>query len=149
MPFCQLFRFIVRYRVIALIYIMKNFLKTLMALITFGSLSACGQSGDKPYESVDPQQFAEKIAADSTAYILDVRTPQEFAEGHIQGAHNLDWLNRKAFQEGAPSIPKADTVYVYCRSGRRSAEAASYLSKLGYKVVDLDGGWLSWSNARR
>lgn len=116
-------------------------------MIGFFSFAACGQNKAEAYETVSPQEFAQKIKETANAYVLDVRTPSEYAEGHIQNAHNLDWLNKATFKSGAEKLPKGDTIFVYCRSGRRSAEAADYLSKLGYKVVDLDGGFMEWTGS--
>ena len=64
----------------------------------------------------------------------------------FEGAHLLDWLNQKDFKEGAKKLDKTKTVYVYCRSGRRSNEAANYLANEGYKVVDMKGGILAWTD---
>lgn len=116
-----------------------------MAITVAGS--ACGKHNAVGYRVVAPAEFAEDIRSDSTAYILDVRTLQEYNEGHIDKAHNLDWLNADAFKAGAQQLPKGSTIYVYCRSGHRSAQAAQYLTSLGYKVEDLDGGYLAWRSA--
>lgn len=70
----------------------------------------------------------------------DVRTPQEYAEGHIDGALNIN-LQSDDFQKMAEKdLSKDATILVYCRSGRRSMDAAEILTKLGYKVVNLKGG---------
>lgn len=128
---------------------MKRFIKTLAIMTLFGMGVACGQKQPQGCTLATPAEFAKDISADSNAYILDVRTPQEYAEGHIEGAHNLDWFNQAAFRKGVESLPAGDTIYVYCRSGRRSAEAAEFLAERGYKVVDLDGGYLAWLRMNR
>lgn len=100
---------------------------------------------DKGYfKTVAPKEFYAKIYSDPTAYILDVRTPEEYAQGHLQGAHLLDWLNNISFRKEATKLDKSKTIYAYCRSGARSAEAAQYLASLEYKAVDMDGGILRW-----
>ena len=78
------------------------------------------------------------------AVILDVRQPSEFAEGHIEGAVNLDWLDEEAFKEGVAKLDKAKTYYIYCRSGRRSNAAAEKMQSDGFKVYDLKGGIKQW-----
>lgn len=98
-------------------------------------------------EVVSPPEFQTKIAEDKNGYLLDVRKPEEFAAGHLNGAHLLNWLDTDAFKQKAQDLDKEMTIYVYCRSGRRSNEAAHYLAKQGYKVVDMDGGILAWENA--
>lgn len=124
---------------------MKRIFQILLGIAMIGIVSACAQSQAKGYVSVKAEEFAADIKADPSAYILDVRTPQEFAQGHITNAHNLDWLDPQAFKAGAKDLPKSSTIYLYCQSGRRSAAASEYLSGLGYKVVDLNGGYMAWS----
>lgn len=122
---------------------MSSKIKVLLIMAFCSAFMACGQKGADKYTSVTPAEFVSEIKADPSAYILDVRTPHEYDEGHVAGAHNLDWLNQTAFKEGAKSLPKGSTIYVYCRSGGRSAAASNYLSNLGYKVVNLNGGFSS------
>ena len=83
--------------------------------------------------------------ADTTAVLLDVRKPEEFAEGHIAGARNLDFLNTESFGQGIKSLDRTRTYYIYCRSGGRSAKAAKQMRGLGLKVVDMKGGMLLWT----
>jgi rhodanese-related sulfurtransferase len=84
---------------------------------------------------------ARSLAADG-ARVVDVRTPQEFAEGHVPGALNVphDEIARRAEEIGPPSTK----VVVYCRSGRRSAVAAQALEKLGYRQVYDLGSFSAW-----
>lgn len=95
-------------------------------------------------EIVSPEVFQSRLLEDSAAYLLDVRKPDEFAVGHLMGAHLLNWLDTDRFKHEAEKIDKAKTIYVYCRSGRRSNEAARYLAEKGYNVVDMEGGILAW-----
>lgn len=95
-------------------------------------------------EVLRPIEFRTKLSEDANAYLLDVRKPEEFRTGHLKGAHMLNWLDNDGFKEEAENLDKSKTIYVYCRSGRRSNEAANYLSKQGYNVVDMDGGILAW-----
>lgn len=76
--------------------------------------------------------------------MLDVRTAGEYAEGHIAGAKNID-VQKAGFRNmAAAQLPKDRTVWVYCRSGRRSLTAARILKKEGYEVVNLKGGIMEW-----
>lgn len=75
--------------------------------------------------------------------IVDVRTPQEFAEGYIQGAVNIPDTEIEATAEELLT-DKSAKIVVYCRSGRRSALAAATLSELGYTDVYDLGGILDW-----
>lgn len=104
-------------------------------------VSACSQSSVK---LLDTNSFIEGVKSDSLSVILDVRQPSEFAEGHIEGAENLDWLNEDAFNDGVLKLDTAKTYYIYCRSGRRSNAAAEKLQSMGFKVYDLKGGIKQW-----
>lgn len=93
--------------------------------------------------SVSAAEFEQEIKADSVQ-LLDVRTPQEYADGHIAGALNID-VQADDFQQLAEKgLSKDSTILVYCRSGRRSLDAAEILTRLGYRVVNLKGGILDW-----
>ncbi len=119
----------------------------IISLIALIVMTACGTKASNPnVEVVSPDVFQEKLLQDSDSYLLDVRTLDEYQAGHLEGAHLLDWLNQKDFKEGAKKLDKTKTVYVYCRSGRRSNEAANYLANEGYKVVDMKGGILAWTD---
>ena len=112
-------------------------------LVVLGLTSACGQGN---FENTDVQGFAELIA-DSSVVILDVRTASEFAEGHIQGAILIDQGQPDFMEKAKAALPKDKTIAVYCRSGRRSANAAGKLADVGYKCVNLKGGIIAWKYA--
>ncbi len=93
--------------------------------------------------SVSSPEFEKEIKSDSVQ-LVDVRTPQEYTEGHIDGASNIN-VQSDDFKELAHrELSKDSTVLVYCRSGRRSLDAAEMLTVLGYKVVNLKGGIIEW-----
>ena len=76
--------------------------------------------------------------------ILDVRTPEEFEEGHIQGAQNIN-VKDDTFIIAIQKLCPSDTLLVYCRSGRRSLYAAQVMVSFGFqKIYDLEGGFLNW-----
>tara|TARA_B100000941_G_scaffold246542_1_gene191374 strand:+ start:65 stop:397 length:333 start_codon:yes stop_codon:yes gene_type:complete len=76
--------------------------------------------------------------------IIDVRTPQEFHQGHIQGAQNID-VRAENFVDEIQNLSESDTLLVYCRSGRRSLYAAQVMISFGFKkIYDLEGGFLNW-----
>lgn len=93
--------------------------------------------------SISASEFEKEIKSD-TVQLVDVRTPQEYAEGHIDGALNIN-VQSDDFKELAQiELSKDSTVLVYCRSGRRSLDATEILTSLGYKVVNLKGGIIEW-----
>lgn len=94
---------------------------------------------------LSPADFQKSVQADSTAVVLDVRRPDEYAEGHLSGAVSLDWLDTEKFVQGMERLDKAKTYYVYCRSGRRSHDAAQKMMAAGLHVVDMQGGYLAWT----
>ncbi|GGD54980.1 hypothetical protein GCM10011361_21910 [Muriicola marianensis] len=72
--------------------------------------------------------------------LIDVRTPEEFDAGHLENAININWYDED-FAEQVSDLPKGNTIYVYCQKGGRSAMAASVLDSLGYRTIDLTGGY--------
>ena len=119
---------------------MKKFLTLLLAVL--GLNTACSQN----YENMEVKEFAELIA-DSNVVILDVRKDNEFAEGHIKGAVLIDQFQSDFVEQAQAKLPKDKTIAIYCRSGRRSANAASKLADVGYKCVNLKGGIIAWKEA--
>lgn len=120
---------------------MKKILTCLLTVL--GLTSACGQQN---FENTDVQGFAT-LMADSSVVILDVRTAAEFAEGHIPGAILIDQGQSDFMEKAQAALPTEKTIAVYCRSGRRSANAAGRLADAGYKCVNLKGGIVAWKEA--
>lgn len=78
--------------------------------------------------------------------LLDVRTADEYSQGHIAGAFQADWNNPEQFKERTASLDKEKTLYIYCLAGSRSADAQKWLLQSGFrKVVNLRGGINSWN----
>ncbi len=96
------------------------------------------------YTSITMEQAAEIFKYDGSYVILDVRRADEFAEGHIPGAINV--ANEDIHDTEPAELPDKDQlIYVYCRSGRRSKEAAGKLAAMGYKNIVEFGGILDWT----
>lgn len=93
------------------------------------------------YSQIKSKPITEFSQKDTNNTILvDVRTAKEYARGHLEHAVNVDWF-RPDFAAQFDTIPKNNTIYVYCQKGGRSARAAAVLDSLGYNVVDLRGGY--------
>ena len=120
---------------------MKKILTCLLA--TLGLTTACGQQN---FENTDVQGFTELIA-DSNVFVLDVRTAAEFAEGYIKGAILIDQGQSDFVEKVKDALPIEKKIAVYCRSGRRSANAAGKLADVGYKCINLQGGIIAWKEA--
>ena len=112
-------------------------------LASLGLNVACAQAS---YENVDVKGFAE-LTEGAHVVVLDVRSADEFKEGHIEGAVNIDQAQGDFIQKAKEMLPADKTIAVYCRSGRRSASAAGRLAAEGYKAVNLKGGILAWKDA--
>lgn len=121
---------------------MKKILLSLLTAISFGTTGCSAQSDS--IDTLAPQAFIKQAKADTTAIILDVRTPGEYKEEHLAGAQQLDFLNTSVFDAGIKLLDKSHTYYVYCRSGKRSHNACIKMKKLGFKVFDMEGGILNW-----
>jgi phage shock protein E len=108
------------------------------------------QSGDTPtgFATITPDDAAAVLAdAPDDLVILDVRTPEEFAEGHIDGAVLVDFYDADFADQLAALDP--DLPYlVYCRSGNRSGQTLPLMQQLGFgSAVDVGGGILAWADA--
>ena len=121
---------------------MKKILLSLLTAISFGTTGCSAQSDG--INVLSPKDFIEQAKADTTAIILDVRTPGEYKEEHLAGAQQLDFLNTSVFDAGIKLLDKSHTYYVYCRSGKRSHNACMKMQKQGLKVFDMEGGILNW-----
>ena len=116
-----------------------------MSIIT-SVLALLGVGGCTGFKTVSAEEF-EAVIADGKAQIVDVRTPEEFAEGHIARSVNIDVNGAKFMEKTHAKLDKSKPVAVYCRSGKRSAKAARMLAKEGFDVINLDGGIIAWKDA--
>ena len=98
------------------------------------------------YANVGVDEF-QTFIANPVVQLLDVRTQEEFDEGHIAGAMLVDVNDSTFVQQAMSVLDKQRPVAVYCRSGRRSARAANQLTAQGCQVTNLAGGVLAWQDA--
>ena len=98
------------------------------------------------WTDLTPDEFEKSYIADGTVTI-DVRTADEFAQGHLYHAVNIDWQKDGFMDEIKENFNTNLTLAIYCRSGKRSAAAAQALSDAGYKVLNLTGGYTAWTEA--
>jgi rhodanese-related sulfurtransferase len=107
-------------------------------------------STDQIIEDISPQAALDLIQqneGNAGFIILDVRTPAEYAEGHIAGAINIDFYSSE-FEETVKALDRDDTYFIYCRSGNRSGQARNLMEGLGFAVVyNLSGGINAWQDA--
>jgi rhodanese-related sulfurtransferase len=123
-----------------------TFKVALLLVLSFNFIS-CAQSTSvnksDTVSLISPQELKDKIGGD--IQLIDVRTPQEFAEGYIKGAKLIDYMSSD-FMDKMSKLDKSKDLYIYCRSGNRSGKAAKKLESMGFtKVYDLKGGILNWN----
>lgn len=115
-------------------------MKHLMSILSLLSIFSCHGA----YTDLKPADFAAKA---QEVVLLDVRTADEYAAGHLRGAANIDWFASSFMSQVEAAFPKGTPLAVYCRSGKRSAAAAAKLSKAGYSVYNMVGGYIAWTEA--
>ena len=98
------------------------------------------------FVSLSVDEF-EKAIADKDVIRVDVRSQEEWEEGHIPGSIVIDVQKDDFLEKARELLPKDKTIAVNCRTGRRSKTAAGILAEDGYKVIDLDTGFVGWQEA--
>lgn len=115
-----------------------------VALISISILLGCKVKKDSPSVEIISSAELQTLSQLEAIQLVDVRTPQEYEEGHIIDFINIDFLSED-FQTRIKRLDKTKPVIVYCRSGGRSSRCASQLIEKGFvKVYDLEGGISKW-----
>lgn len=122
----------------------------LISIIAVGVITlkpkSCGASCAPVIEKVEPQAFQKKIVGNTV--VIDIRTSEEYASGHIAGAENIDFYQTEKFVEYMNNLDKSQNYLVYCRSGNRSAQSMEVVKKVGgLNVTELSGGINAWQKA--
>jgi thioredoxin len=124
---------------------MKKLFSIALVAILFNSCTNGQTNGTKT--NLSATEFADKMKELPNAPILDVRTLDEFAKGHLVNSLNYDW-NGNEFDKQIAPLDKSKPVFVYCLSGGRSSSAANKMRSDGFKTVyELDGGIMKWRGA--
>lgn len=127
---------------------------SVLALALFIASAGCGCAQDAgtagkspaPFKTVEVAEFA-RLAADTNNLVLDVRTPREYAAGHLRGAMNLN-LRASDFADRAARLDKGRTYLVHCAVGARSLSACQKLSEMSFtNLVNLRSGLKGWEAA--
>ena len=133
----------------------KTIPTVLIVLLLWGGAVSCQSKPEASTEiaqsegvvsaDVNVAAFAALIDTSETGLLLDVRTDREFAMGHIRGATQIDFY-RDDFQEELAKLDPNVPVYVYCRSGNRSGQAAKLMKSMRFQTVyNLEGGIGAWA----
>lgn len=118
-------------------------IKLMGILIMLCSLFGCSSAQTQGFKSLTVDEYA-KVIEDTAIVRLDVRTAEEYADGHIANTINIDVLKDDFEKKNKASLPKDKVIAVNCRSGKRSKNAARILVKNGFKVIELDAGYNDW-----
>jgi thioredoxin len=111
-------------------------------------LISCGSTSSNGQIKLDAVDFDMQIKQTANPQILDVRTPNEYSNGHIENSRNLN-IYANDFNQKLDLLNKSDTIFVYCKAGGRSSDASRRLVAKGFKnVYDLNGGILKWKRAK-
>ena len=122
---------------------MKKLIPILLSALMLTGCTGAGNSTNNTYRQISMDEAVTMMAQETGYIILDVRRADEFSAGHIPGAINV--ANESIGTDEIPELPdKNQLIMVYCRSGRRSKEAAEKLVKLGYTNIVEFGGILDW-----
>ena len=113
-----------------------------VCVFLFGMMACSSKPKDK-FTNLSSDEF-ERLIEDRNVQRLDVRTVAEYSEGHIPGSININILDDNFSSAADEVLDKSLPVAVYCKSGRRSRNAARLLVKKGYMVYNLDKGILNW-----
>lgn len=117
---------------------------TLLCVLFFSCNSINAQNN---YTNISAEELAETLSKE-TIQLIDVRTPQEFSQGHIETSVNIDFLSEN-FNKNIEVLDKTKPVYVYCKSGRRSAKSTEAFKSAGFnKIYNLYGGFLNWNGKK-
>lgn len=120
--------------------------KIIGIIFAISALALTGCSSGGTYTTQNVQEFVSTIS-DPNVVVIDVRTPEEFASGHVANAVNMN-VEGGNFDQEISVLDKSKTYALYCRSGRRSANAAGIMSDAGFtSVITLDGGAADLANA--
>jgi len=96
-------------------------------------------------KNLTQEQWSKEVSEDKNSVILDVRTEEEFVEGYIPTAKNIDIYKGQGFLDEVEKLDKSKNYYVYCRSGARSAQACALMNQQGIEnAYNLMGGITDW-----
>lgn len=116
-------------------------MKKLILLTIFFTVSLLSQAQVDPQSTILNSAAFKDSISQKKVQLIDVRTPQEYQDGHIRDAVNIDFFSDD-FSEDFKQFDKQQPIYIYCKSGNRSGKAAKKLSDMGFeKIYDLKGGF--------
>jgi thioredoxin len=126
---------------------MTKYLSFVLAAVAIIFSSCSNGQSKESNPSISATEFSKKISELPGAPLIDVRTPGEFSQSHLQNAINYD-ISKSGFENQIASLDKLKPVLVYCLTGSRSTYAVRYMQSIGFKeVYELNGGLMKWRTA--
>jgi rhodanese-related sulfurtransferase len=120
-------------------------MKHIATLLAFACLTSFASADEVKHVQ---SKEAAQIIAKGDVIVLDVRTADEYAEGHIEGAKNIDFLDDAKFKAEAAKLDKSKTYLVHCQAGGRSTKSLEPLKALGFEhLIHLDDGFGGWKDS--
>jgi|SRR5690554_1008347 len=125
---------------------MRKIAIVLSLFLTLFFIGCKEKSTAREIRVISPQEVHDAVFDSHKHQLIDVRTLEEFNEGHVQNAQNI-CVTDADFKENISKLDKNEPVYLYCRSGKRSAKASQILKEMGFKeIYDMEGGFLEWQS---
>ena len=119
----------------------------IFTIIVFAVFNNNGDRERADIKSVNANEFNDLLSSGNNLVVVDFRTPEEFSEGSIASAINIDF-NSFSFKSKLEKLEKEKEYLIYCRNGNRSGQALEIMKNMGFKnVTNLSGGILSWTNS--
>jgi thioredoxin len=126
---------------------MKMNLRVTLLMLSLFTYACSNSQSTSTKSNLNAVEFQKKMQELPNAPVVDVRTPDEFNNGHLQNAVNIN-INSENFNQEVNKLDKSKPVFVYCLSGNRSARAAKSMRETGFKeVYELYGGMMKWRAA--
>lgn len=123
-------------------------IRILSVLVVLMSFTSCIKKQVEGVQVVDIAAYEQQLKQPEIQ-LIDVRTPEEFSEGHIENAKNINIMGDD-FDAQVAALDKTKPVMVYCKSGGRSAKASARLKELGFTTItDLEGGITNWNSENK
>lgn len=125
--------------------IFNSFSKVILLILVFTFFLQINHAfSQKEVKSLTPEKFEKAANKSKKGVILDIRTPEEVADGHIEGAEFADFMNVD-FEKKISTLDKEKAYFVYCRSAKRTIPATEKMKEMGFKkVYMLEGGLNNW-----
>lgn len=119
------------------------FISLITSVITVNS---CISQQKKTYSDIDLETLNQKVIGKDVQFV-DIRTANEYKNGHIDDAVNIDFYKSEEFKIKLEKYNKEEPIYIYCKSGGRSKKASKLLVKLGFNTIyNYSAGWNEWSS---